>query len=113
MQDQNEHLPNCCFVPGDNEFQELAMKKYGVSPTPSVFHRLLMKIVIPAVGFILDTFFLHAGWSLSRHRLFFSDEDLALLKEEATPKEVPANMDNWVTLSRRLENSGHVGKKTG
>jgi hypothetical protein len=36
-----------------------------------------------------------------RHRLFFSDDDLARLKEEATPKEVPANMDNWVILSCR------------
>ncbi|CAL1126767.1 unnamed protein product [Cladocopium goreaui] len=90
------------LLPGDGEFQELAMKKYGVSPKASIFSKVLKRIVIPLVGAIMDTFFLHGGWSLTRHRLFFSDDDLARLKEEATPKEVPANMDNWVTTQEAL-----------
>ena len=51
---------------GDGEFQELAMKKYGVSPKPSILSKILKRIVIPLVGAIVDTFFLHGGWSLTR-----------------------------------------------
>jgi hypothetical protein len=51
---------------GDGEFQELAMKKYGVSPKASIFSKVLKRIVIPLVGAIMDTFFLHGGWSLTR-----------------------------------------------
>eukprot|EP00435_Cladocopium_sp_Y103_P068517 s592_g31.t1 len=94
------------LLPGDSEFQELAMKKYGVSPKPSILTKILKRIVIPLVGAIMDTFFLHVGWSLTRHRLFFSDDDLGRLKEEATPKAVPENMDNWVILSCK----GSVGQ---
>eukprot|EP00438_Fugacium_kawagutii_P026588 Skav215153 [mRNA] locus=scaffold1997:5224:9161:+ [translate_table: standard] len=90
-----EHLK---LLPDDAEFMELAKTKYGVEPTPGILSRLLKSVIIPVVGAILDTFFLHIGWSLTRHRLFFSDDDLAQLKEEATPKVVTGNMDNWVTL---------------
>eukprot|EP00434_Breviolum_minutum_P030004 symbB.v1.2.026532.t1/scaffold2659.1/size73661/2 len=89
-------------VPGESEFRELAMKIFGVNPKPSMLTGLLKRIVIPLVGAIMDTFFLHVGWSLTRHHLFFSDDDLALLKEEATPKQVSADMDNWVTTQEAL-----------
>ena len=112
-------------------------KKAGVDVSPS-FMNSVMKSLIPMVGFVWDTFFIHFGvsltlallafrenlglkpststlcyafkpnielssrvyWPRTRHHLFFSNEELALLKEAATPKEVAEGQDNWVSLGK-------------
>ena len=84
------------LLPDDKEFQEMAQKMFGINPKPTILTKLMKNFLIPVVGAVMDTFFLYAGYSLTRYRFFFSDEELALLKDEATPKEVAAGQDNWV-----------------
>ncbi|CAK9003783.1 Anthranilate N-benzoyltransferase protein 2 [Durusdinium trenchii] len=90
------------LLPDDKEFQEMAQKMFGINPKPTILTKLMKNFLIPVVGAVMDTFFLYAGYSLTRYRFFFSDEELALLKDEATPKEVAAGQDNWVTTQEAL-----------
>ncbi|CAJ1440612.1 unnamed protein product [Effrenium voratum] len=84
-------------VPGDKELPELAKRVFNMTLEPSMLNSLVKKVLIPTIGPLVDTMFLHARYSLYRPVLFFSDAELAALKEAATPRKLEPGQDDWVT----------------
>jgi len=85
------------MIPDEDQVQKMAEQEIGKQLTQSWFMGMVGKLLIPVLAPVVDTMFLHARFGLDRHRLYFSDQELAAIKDMATPKEVPPGHDNWVT----------------
>ena len=72
-------------------------KEIGKTLSASWLKAMVGQVLVPALAPIADTLFLHARLGLNRHRVYFSDDELAAIKEEATPTEVKPGQDKWVT----------------
>ena len=84
------------LIPDESRTQELAQKEIGKQLTNSWFMGLV-GFLVPVLAPVVDTLFLHTRLGLNRHRVYFSDEELAIIKDEATPTEVQPGQDKWVT----------------
>ncbi|OLQ03582.1 Anthranilate N-benzoyltransferase protein 2 [Symbiodinium microadriaticum] len=84
------------LIPDESRTQELAQKEIGKQLTNSWFMGLV-GILVPVLAPVVDTLFLHTRLGLNRHRVYFSEEELAVIKDEATPTEVQPGQDKWVT----------------
>ena len=85
------------LIPDEGMVQQLAQKEIGKELTQSWLMGMVGKILVPVLAPVVDTLFLHTRMGLDRHRIYFSDEELAAIKEEATPTAVKPGQDSWVT----------------
>ena len=87
----------CSLIPEESMVQELAQKELGKPLSQSWLMGMVGKVLVPVLAPVVDTLFLHTRIGLERHRIFFSDGELAAIKEEATPTSAKSGQDQWVT----------------